>query len=113
MQKRSDHGEDGDELATARFRNGRSEEELVVGVLPPPGLVGAVEGVEEVEAVRSVVSAEPEELHGGVSATRSLCSLSGIFRRRRRGQRGEETMAARGRKERGELGFGAAPRGWL
>ena len=107
------HGEEGDNEATVRFRNAGTEE--VDGVVDPV-LRCTIRGDEEVagvEVVPCVLLVRSEMLHGGVSATRSLCSLSGIFRRRRRGQRGEETMAARGRKERGGLGFGAAPRGWL
>ena len=60
--------EDRDDEATVRFRSGRSEEELVVGVLPLPGLVGGVVEVEGDVAVLLVPLAQCEDDHGVAAA---------------------------------------------
>ena len=71
---------DGDDEESRKFSTGRDSEELGVVDLLLPGAVLGVEEVAGVEVVPCVLLVRSEMLHGGVSATRSLCSLSGIFR---------------------------------
>ena len=70
-----------------------------------PGLRCTIRGNEEIDVVEVIVpvcSAEPKLLHGGVAMAVSLPDALGDFQKKeRRGQRGEKTMAARGRKEMG------------
>ena len=67
--------EDGDDEATARFRNGRSEEELGVGVLLLPGRGLAVEEDDAVLVVTPMCSDEPAVLHGAqATAFPPFCS---------------------------------------
>ena len=47
-----------------------------------------------------------EMLHGGVSTTRSLCSLSVVQKRRRRGREQKETAAAERKEGEARVRFG-------
>ena len=70
-----------------------------------PGLRCTIRGDEEVDVVEVVIpmcSTEPKLLHVSVATAVSLSDALGNFQKEeKRGQRGEETMAARGRKEMG------------
>ena len=101
----------GDDEETTKFRSAGTKEEDGVRVLLLPGHVRAVEDVEEGVAVLLVLLAQLEDVHGAVSTTRSLLALSVDFREERKGAERRKEMAARGRKEGGELGFAGAARG--
>ena len=96
----------GDEEA-AKFNTGRDSEELGVVDLRLPGAVPGVEEVAGVEVVASVCSAEPEELHGGVSTTAAPVCCRWI-QKRKKGNWERRRMAAvqeRKRNPRARLGL--------
>ena len=79
------------------FSTGRREEVPGVDVLLLLGVVLGVVEVAVVIAVSCVSSARLDDAHGA-PATAALSVSRGGFQRRETGQRGEEKMAARGRK---------------
>ena len=94
-----DRAVDGDDEEARKFRNGRDDEVLGGVDLVLPGAVLGVEEVAGVEVVASVCSAEPEELHGGVSTTTlPLCLLSAGFREERGTEEGKGRRRRRGRR---------------
>ena len=99
----------GDDEKSRKCSTGQDSEELGVVDLRLPGAVPGVEEVAGVEVVASVCSAEPEELHGGVSTTAAPVCCRWIQKRKRGIGRGEGWR--RRRRGRGTLGHGSGSSG--
>ena len=101
------HGEDGDGEQTARFRNCRDRDELVVDVL---GLLGLGLGVCEVAGVAVVtcVCSTLLDYAHGAPATAAFPCLSLGFQKSKKRDREREEGNGGGEEGGGELGFAEA-----